>query len=390
MKLATQVGQPYDAATVEKDVRYLWSLGRFDDVRVEEPEPGALIFHVRQRPRLVLRDVRLEPHSFGLEIKLPPGTLIDRVSAREIARGVEKQLGARVEETLIPRGHGEVDLKLRVITAKSARAEPRNDIRYEMSKPLCRTLFLERRDAQREGVLDFDAHFDFDRGLTIERGRAYRVGRIKFTGNRRFPDALVRRHMLLIEGALLDERLLRLSIARLNRSGLFDPIDQRHVLIARDETAGIADVTLRLTERKGGAWNLAGPWPLEASVKMRLPRWATYAASVSIFGSSFALLKLPRTFVPVFAIQRPYVPGQGWKTGFAIAPQLGWRGLMTGYAATQFQQRSLPVISGERSAEPVLPVTGDVQMSCEAKPRLKLVRTAATFAVQAVGALPVM
>ena len=32
VKLATQVGQPYDAATVEKDVRYLWSLGRFDDV----------------------------------------------------------------------------------------------------------------------------------------------------------------------------------------------------------------------------------------------------------------------------------------------------------------------------------------------------------------------
>jgi hypothetical protein len=97
-----------------------------------------------------------------------------------------------------------------------------------------------------------------------------------------------------------------------------------------------------------------------------------------------------RTFVPVFAIQRPSVPGQGWKSGFAIAPQLGWRGLMTGYAATQFQQRLLPVISGERSVEPILSVTGDVQMSCEAKPRLKLVRTAATFAVQALGALPVM
>src|SRR5437763_8426731 len=98
VKLATQVGRPYDAVTVEKDVRYLWSLGRFDDIRVEEPEPGALIFHVRQRPRLVLHEVRLEPHSFGLEIKLPSGTLIDPVSAREIARGVEKQLGARVEE----------------------------------------------------------------------------------------------------------------------------------------------------------------------------------------------------------------------------------------------------------------------------------------------------
>ena len=48
------------------------------------------------------------------------------------------------------------------------------------------------------------------------------------------------------------------------------------------------------------------------------------------------------------------------------------------------------MISGERSAEPILPVSGDVQMSCEAKPRLKLIRTAAAFAVQAMGALPLM
>jgi hypothetical protein len=50
----------------------------------------------------------------------------------------------------------------------------------------------------------------------------------------------------------------------------------------------------------------------------------------------------------------------------------------------------LRVISGERSGEPILPVTGDLQMSCEVKPRLTLVRTAATMAVQALGALPFM
>src|SRR3954463_10428633 len=83
VKLATQVGQAYDAATVEKDVRYLWSLGRFDDIRVEEPEPGALVFRVKARPHLLLHDIRLEPHSFGLEWRLPHGTPIDRVSGRE-------------------------------------------------------------------------------------------------------------------------------------------------------------------------------------------------------------------------------------------------------------------------------------------------------------------
>ena len=388
VKLATQVGQPYDAATIEKDVRYLWRLGRFDDVRVEEPEPGALVFRVRQRPRLLLRDIRLEPHSFGLELKLPPGTLIDPVSAREIARGVEHHLNARVTESLIPRGHGEVDLKLRVGTpAKRPPAAPSDEIRYDVSKDLCRTLFLERRDAQREGVLDFTAHFDFERGISWERGRSYRVGRIDFTGNHHYSDALVRRHFVLDEAAIFDERLLRRSIARLNQSGLFESIDQRHVLVSRDAASGIADVTVRLTERKRGAWNLSGPWPLQASISARIPKWATYAASLSVFGSSLKLLNLPQRFVPVFALQRPFTRGEGWKSGFAVAPQVGWRGGGIGYAATQIQRRLLPQISGEGSAEPLLPVTGDVGMSCEAKPRLKLVRTAATVALQFVGTL---
>ncbi len=388
VKLATQVGQPYDAATVERDVRYLWDLGKFDDVRVEEPEPGALVFHVRPRRRLTLREIRLEPHTYGIELKLPPGTPVDAVSAREIARGVEHQLNAKVTETLIPRGHGQADLKLTVGTpAKPPRADPPDEIRYEMGKDMCRSLLFERREAQRQGVLDFAAHFDFERGVSFESGRPYVVGRIGFTGNHHYSDGLVRRHFVLDEGAVFDERQLRRSVARLNRSGMFEPIDERHVLVSRDAAAGVADITLRLTERKRGAWNFAGPWPLQGSVSARLPKWATYAASVTVFGSSLKILNLPHRLMPVFALQRPFTAGDGWKSGFAIAPQVGWRGGAAGYAATQLQQRLLPRVSGERSAEPELPVTGDVSMSCVAKPRLKLVRTAASIALQFVGTL---
>jgi len=248
-------------------------------------------------------------------------------------------------------------------------------------------LFMERRDAQREGVLDFTARFEFDAGLRIERGRPYQVGRIDFIGNRHHPDSLVRRHFVLDEGAVFDERLLRRSIARLNRSGIFDPIDEHHVLVSRDAESGIADITLRLTDRKLGAWNISGPWPFQGSVSARIPKWATYAASISVFGSSLKLLNLPRRFVPVFAMQRPFMPGAGWKSGLTIAPQLGWKGGGIRYTATQVQQRLLPRIWGERSAEPTLPVTGDVSMSCQAKPRLRLVRTAATVALQLMGTL---
>lgn len=146
VKLATQVGLPYDERTIEKDVRWLWSLGRFDDVRVEEPAPGELVFRVKPRPRLVLRDARLTPHSFGIELDLKPGTLIDRLAAREIARGIERQLGYRVDETLIPRGDGKADLHLKVITDKKAkRPQPSVEgIRYEVAKNVCRDLFRER------------------------------------------------------------------------------------------------------------------------------------------------------------------------------------------------------------------------------------------------------
>src|SRR5207302_769165 len=147
-------------------------------------------------------------------------------------------------------------LKLHVTPGKPPRDAPPDDIPYKMSKQTCRTLFLERRDAQRQGVLDFTAHFDFDRGLGIESGRPYRVGRLDFIGNHHYSDALVRGQLAIEEGAIFDERLLRRSVARLNRSGFFDSIDERHILVRRDPAAGIADVTLRLTERKRGAWNL--------------------------------------------------------------------------------------------------------------------------------------
>ena len=55
VNLATQVGARYDAAAIAKDVRYLWSLGRFADIRVEtiELQDGVdVCFRVTVEPRL--------------------------------------------------------------------------------------------------------------------------------------------------------------------------------------------------------------------------------------------------------------------------------------------------------------------------------------------------
>ena len=93
VKLATQVGQPYDAATVEKDVRYLWGLGHFEDVFVEasdQAEGVALVFHVKQAARPLLREIRIEPNSYGLRLKASEGTAIDRLRAHEIAMEAQR------------------------------------------------------------------------------------------------------------------------------------------------------------------------------------------------------------------------------------------------------------------------------------------------------------
>ena len=232
-------------------------------------------------------------------------------------------------------------------------------------RDLCSRLFAAQRQAERKGILDFAATLRIgpnqsespsnplvDLSASIERGRPYQVGRIDFTGNRHFSEAFLRRNFLLDEGNVFDERLLRKSMARLNETGVFEPISERNTIIHTDPETGIADVNVRLTERKRNAWRLSGPvgpasfaGPLVATINSRLPQWgsglfelSTYTASLSVYafaGPLFPLLtlgsKLP-VWLPIIALQRPYSPGEGWRSGFMLAPQLGWQLTAMAYA----------------------------------------------------------
>ena len=100
--------------------------------------------------------------------------------------------------------------------------------------------------------------------------------------------------------------------------------------------------------------------------------------------------KDPQRYAPVLALQRPYLPSDGWKSGFTVAPQLGWRMSALSYSTTQMQQRLLPVLAG--SIEPDLPITvhgpkGEMTTYCEApRPRMAGLRRGATMAVRLLGA----
>jgi len=290
---------------------------------------------------------------------------------------------------------------------------------------LCGCLLAARRDAERRGILDFSAKLDLQRAAaesrsspvadltaSVTEGRPYRVGRITFTGNRRYSDANIRRNLALDEGDWLNRRLLRKSIARLNQTLQFEPLDENSIGIRPHPKTGEADIEIRLAERNRRAWSISGPLgtmsfagPLQASISSRLPPWgqgvfelSTYAASLSMVAFSHPLLPLvsinsKRHLLLILAIERPFTPGEGWKSGFVIAPQLGSRFPAMSYAAAQFQHRLLPVLTGDRGLETELPVTmerpqGDATLLCaQPKPRLFALRMAAAMLIQVLGAL---
>jgi outer membrane protein assembly factor BamA len=529
--LRTQVGRPYDTGAIEKDVRQLWSTGRFEDIRVEtknEDEGTAVVFDVVEAKPLELHELKIEPSTFGLQLTLPQGTPLTRLRAHQIAGQAQKQLqedgfrDAEVDYQIMPFAGKQVDLKLMVEAGERVRVKEvtfagdteldskelrgalremkirrvvppipgvwngwrlypgyspdaaasdvgrlrslylskgyfdatvrlddvrieRNEARIRIAadagpkyqirqldiegaltpdRDLCSRLFAARRESERKGILDFAATLRVgpnqsespgnplvDLTASIERGRPYQVGRIDFTGNRHYSEAFVRRNFLLDEGNVFDERLLRKSMARLNEAGVFEPISERNTVIHTDPETGIADVNVRLMERKRGAWNISGPvgpaslaGPLEATVNSRLPRWgagllelSTYTASISVYAFAGPLMpflsigsKLP-VWLPILAIHRPYSPGEGWRSGFSLSPQLGWQLMALSYGVGQIQHRLLPVLNGDRGLVPEMPVTvetakGDAVMFCEPpNPRFMFLRTPASLVLRLAG-----
>lgn len=455
MKLATQVGQPYDAATLQSDVKTLYSIGRFRDVRVETvdgAEGADVIFHVTPEPQYPLHEVRMRPHTFGLQVSLPPGTIVTEPRARELATLAREQLVAKgyaraqVTSSLEPAPGGKADVVLDVVPGEALRLratgdptlkppkwysnaaveshaarlrsiwvgkgyfdarvttselfgakEAYVDFRVDPgqfyhpidTKNLCSCLFAERRKSERKGVLDFQPTIDEDANYRIEEGRPYTVGRITFNGSKHYSDSVIRKQFLLDEGVPLDSWMLRQSVVRLNRAGMFDPVDEHQVHIQTDEKTGIANIVVNLTERKRGMWNLGGPVPLTGSISARLPSFGSGVFEASTYRASFnavaysTILKLAtnRKFLPVFSLDRPFTPGTGWLSGISFAPQLGPQWIAISYAVTQLEQRLGPVLAGTRVPDLTYTMhhgSDDIPMLCEApQPKLHIPRMVA-------------
>jgi len=535
VNLATQVGQDYDSTAIDKDLKTLWATGRFSDIRVQKEEQAegvGVVFQVTETKTHPLHEMRIEPSTFGVQMKIPEGTPMDRERAYAVARKTREELRAngfqnaevdfkltpymdqkvnltltvdpgqrirvkqidftgdvgldpkdlrramqalkvrrlippipglwsgwrlfpayspdavqsdlgRLQSLYLSKGyldvglrlddirlnHGDANVTVRVASGPQYRVQSStiDGAPANVSTPgdLCPALFQQRREAEQKGIMDFNVSLDarpiqpeenaipaIDLAASIERGPEYHIGRIDFFGLEHYSDSMVRGNMLLSETDLLDEKLLRKSMARINQTGFFEPITERDVHVLTNENTGVANVNVTLHERKGGSWRLSGPvgpvsvgGPLEASIKSRLPKWgaglfemATYSVNLSLYAFLPpiipALSFLPKgTILPILSIQRPFIPGNSFTSGLFIAPQLGIKAIGAIYATTQIQQRLLPKLQGDRGLTPELGVNvithkGEAMMFCEPPPpRMMALRTSASIALRFLSVL---
>jgi hypothetical protein len=258
---------------------------------------------------------------------------------------------------------------------------------------VCSCLLDARRVAESHGHLDFVVELEVsptgssprptqggtwvDVTARVRTGSAFTVGRINFSGHRRTSESTLRRAMTLQERSVFDVGKLRTSLARLNKSGLFEPLSLDDVRIVPNSDTGTADLAITVAEQPRRRWSLSGPigplslvGSLEAAVSSRLPPWgrglfetATYQLTFSVTGLSNPLIRLLPTRgrpSPFLVLERPFLPGQALQSGFSLSPQLSARGMLASYGLTHLDLAARAVLIGEPpdSASLLIPISG--------------------------------
>lgn len=131
-----------------------------------------------------------------------------------------------------------------------------------------------------QGFLQYNAEFDpefkdsaananegvVDITITIEEGKQFTLRRLEFTGNTFTRDRVMRREFLINEGDIYNQNYLEISLARLNQTQYFDPIDKDQDVETRtDEEQGDVDLIVKIKEKgrqqvsfNGGIGGLGG------------------------------------------------------------------------------------------------------------------------------------
>jgi outer membrane protein insertion porin family len=93
-----------------------------------------------------------------------------------------------------------------------------------------------------EGIVDIK--------IMIEEGKQFTLRRLEFVGNTFTRDKVMRREFLLNEGDIYNDNYLDISVARLNQTQYFDPIDKDQDVEKRtDEEQGDVDLIVKIKEK---------------------------------------------------------------------------------------------------------------------------------------------
>lgn len=102
--------------------------------------------------------------------------------------------------------------------------------------------FKENPANAKEGIVDIK--------ITIDEGKQFTLRRLEFTGNTFTRDRVLRREFLLNEGDIYNQNYLDISVARVNQTQYFDPIDKdQDVEIRTDEEQGDVDLIVKVKEK---------------------------------------------------------------------------------------------------------------------------------------------
>lgn len=170
--------------------------------------------------------------------------------------------------------------------------------------------FRENPTNPKEGIADITIH--------IDEGRQFRLRRLEFTGNTFTRDKVLRREVLVNEGDIYNQNLVEISVARLNQTGYFDPIDKDQDLEIRpDPDQGEVDAIIKVKEKgrqqiqfNGGISGIGGTFfGLEYSTNNLLGRGEILSFNVG-FGNRQQSLQ--------FTYQNPYFRDRPISVGFSL------------------------------------------------------------------------
>lgn len=94
--------------------------------------------------------------------------------------------------------------------------------------------------------------------LPKTQANQFRLGHLTVTGNAHTRLFVILRMIPLNEGDVFNQSLWDFGIDQINRSGLFEPIEPKDVVMKPDNATGLVDVELHVTERKHQRVDLSG------------------------------------------------------------------------------------------------------------------------------------